>query len=57
MGLFKKGLSLYSATWGVPVRPSTKKERNAKETKKLLQEQNALLRQIAQQQKRSSGKP
>ena len=50
MGLFKKGLSLYSATWGVPVRPTTKKERNAKETKKLLHEQNSLLRQIAQQQ-------
>jgi|GEM_PF-3836109 len=41
MGLIKKAFSLYAATWGVPVRPTTKKERGAKETKKLLEEQNA----------------
>lgn len=49
MGLFKKGLSLYGATWGVPVRPSTKKERDAKTQRKLLQQQNSLLAQIAVQ--------
>jgi len=50
MGFFKKSLSLYGATWGIPVRPSTKKERATKQTHKLLREQNALLRQQVAQQ-------